>query len=334
MAAQIQGMDLDYKPWGGLAGIMAGDREAETEAANLLALQESQLGNVVKQRDASFAQDEMNNQELRSGRIQGMIGDAQVKTAAGLTAKGTQQSDMASKIAENLAKVPKAQVERALQETHLQTQGLMGLAQVLESGGGSDLNFMSKAMEAAPQLGMSPQDLQQLLQNPQLLASKIAQNQQRLTMVPQVLQEMAKKDREYENQEIIHQGDRESREKVSAAEVAGRSADRVAAKTASDAAKKESEAMRKEQEITRRLEHGRGKLKLLQEEYKTIDEAITTPVYGLSKDEKAARKTRLEKEKADIKKQAQKIGEELDRLATLSTFAPKAGTQAEPIKLD
>jgi len=96
MAAQIQGMDLDYKPWGGLAGIMAGDREAETEAANLLALQESQLGNIVKQRDASFAQDEMNNQELRSGRIQGMIGDAQVKTAVGLTAKGTQQSDMAA----------------------------------------------------------------------------------------------------------------------------------------------------------------------------------------------------------------------------------------------
>lgn len=334
MAAQIQGMDLDYKPWGGLAGIMAGDREAETEAANLLALQESQLGNIVKQRDASFAQDEMGNPELRSGRIQGMIGDAQVKTAAGLTAKGTQQSDMAAKLAENIAKVPKAQVEKALQETHLQTQGLMGLAQVLESGGGSDLNFMAKAMEAAPQLGMSPQDLQQLLQNPQLLARKIAQNQERLTMVPEVLRKVYEENIKAENTEVTHQGDRESREKVAQIEASSRAAERKATREASAEAKKESEAMRKEQEITRRLEHGRGKLKLLQEEYRTIDEAITTPVYGLSKDEKAARKTRLDKEKADIKKQAQKIGEELDRLATLSTFAPKSGAQAEPIKLD
>jgi len=222
MAAQIQGMDLDYKPWGGLAGIMAGDREAETEAANLLALQESQLGNIVKQRDASFAQDEMNNQELRSGRIQGMIGDAQVKTAAGLTAKGTQQSDMAAKLAENLAKVPKAQVEKALSETHLQTQGLMGLAQVLEQGGGSDLNFMSKAMEAAPQLGMSPQDLQQLLQNPQLLARKIAQNQERLTMVPEVLRKLAEQDNEFANREVTAGRDRTSRERVSAADNATR----------------------------------------------------------------------------------------------------------------
>lgn len=194
MAAQIQGMDLDYKPWGGLAGIMAGDREAETEAANLLALQESQLGNIIKQRDAAFAQDEMSNPELRTGRIQGMIGDSQVKTAAGLTAKGTQKSDMEAKIAENIAKVPKAQVEKALAETHLQTQGLMALAQSLGEGDTSNLDFTLKAQEMAPKLGMSPQDLQQLLQNPQLLAAKIAQNQQRLTMVPAVLQKMAEQE--------------------------------------------------------------------------------------------------------------------------------------------
>lgn len=232
MAAQIQGMDLDYKPWGGLAGIMAGDREAETEAANLLALQESQLGNIVKQRDASFAQDEMNNQELRSGRIQGMIGDAQVKTAAGLTAKGTQDADMRSQIAEKLAKIPKAQVEEALSKTHLQTQGLMALAQSLGDGDTSNLNFTLKAQEMAPKLGMSPQELQQLLQNPKLLNSRIAQNQERLTMVPEVLREVYKKDREYENQEIIHQGDRESRERVAAAEIAGRDAIEAAGITA------------------------------------------------------------------------------------------------------
>lgn len=221
MAAQIQGLDTEYKPWGGLAGIMTGVREADTEAANLLALQESQLGNVVKARDAAFAQDEMGNQELRNARMQGMIGDSQVKTAAGRTAMGTQESDMNARIAENLAKVPKAQVEQALATTHLQTQGLMGLASSLEQSGGG-LEFITSAMEMAPKLGMKPQDLQQLLANPKLLQAKIAQNQQMLTMVPEVLRDIYKKDREFENQEIIHQGDRESREKVSAADNASR----------------------------------------------------------------------------------------------------------------
>lgn len=190
MAAQIQGLDTEYKPWGGLAGIMTGVREADTEAANLLALQESQLGNVVKARDAAFAQDEMGNQELRNARMQGMIGDSQVKTAAGRTAMGTQKSDMNAKIAENLAKVPKAQVEQALANTHLQTQGLMGLAASLEQSGGG-LEFATKAIEMAPKLGIQPQDLQQILSNPKRLQAMIAQNQQMLTMVPAVLQKMA-----------------------------------------------------------------------------------------------------------------------------------------------
>lgn len=221
MAAQIQGLDTEYKPWGGLAGIMTGVREADTEAANLLALQESQLGNVVKARDAAFAQDEMGNQELRNSRMQGMIGDSQVKTAAGKTAMGTQESDMNAKIAENLAKVPKAQVEQALATTHLQTQGLMGLAASLEQSGGG-LEFATKAMEMAPSLGMKPQDLQQLLANPELLKKKLAQNQQMLTMVPAVLQKMAEQAQAGTIQEGIHAGDRRSREKVSAADNATR----------------------------------------------------------------------------------------------------------------
>lgn len=221
MAAQIQGLDTEYKPWGGLAGIMTGVREADTEAANLLALQESQLGNVVKARDAAFAQDEMGNQELRNSRMQGMIGDSQVKTAAGRTAMGTQKSDMQAKIAENLAKVPKAQVEQALATTHLQTQGLMGLAASLEQSGGG-LEFATRAMEMAPKLGMQPQDLQQLLSNPQLLAKKIQQNQQMLTMVPAVLQKMVEQKQAGEIQEGIHAGDRRSREVVSAADNASR----------------------------------------------------------------------------------------------------------------
>lgn len=195
MVAQIQGMDTEYKPWGGLAGIMAGTREADINAANLLALQESQLGNVIKGVEAGRAADDYSNPEMERFRQSGIMGDNQVKTAAGMTAMGTQQSDMSAKIAENLAKVPKAKVEQALNETHLQTQGLMGLATMLEQNGGQpSMEFVTKAQSVAQQLGMQPQDLQQLLSNPELLKKKIAQNQQMLTMVPAVLQKMAEEE--------------------------------------------------------------------------------------------------------------------------------------------
>ncbi len=214
MAAQIQGQQTEYKPWGITAGAMVGREQADMDAANLLALQDSQLGNVVKAKEAALAQDEMNNDAYRQARMEGMIGDSQVKTAAGKTAMGTQESDMNAKIAENLAKVPKARVEKALAETHQQTMGLMGLASALEQGGGSDLNFVAKAMEMAPSLGMKPQDLQQLLANPELLKKKLAQNQQMLTMVPAVLQKMAEQAQAGTIQEGIHAGDRTSHEKI------------------------------------------------------------------------------------------------------------------------
>jgi hypothetical protein len=214
MAAQIQGMETDYKPWGGLAGIMAGNREANTEAANLLALQESQLGNAIKGVEAGRAVDDYSDPRMEALRQGGIMGKNQVDIAQGATAAGTQQSDMNAKIAENLAKVPKAQVEKALAETHQQTMGLMGLASALEQGGGSDLNFVAKAMEMAPSLGMKPQDLQQLLANPELLKKKLAQNQQMLTMVPAVLQKMAEQAQAGTIQEGIHAGDRTSHEKI------------------------------------------------------------------------------------------------------------------------
>jgi hypothetical protein len=222
MANQIQGLETEYKPWGGLAGIMTGVREADTEAANLQTLQESQLGNAIKGVEAGRAVSDYNDPRMEALRQGGIMGKNQVDIAQGATAAGTQQSDMNAKIAENLAKVPKAHVEKALAETHQQTMGLMGLASALQQGGGSDLNFVTKAMEMAPQLGMNPQDLQQLLTNPELLKKKLAQNQQILTMVPTVLQKMEEQRQKGVIDEGIHAGDRKSREKVSAADNATR----------------------------------------------------------------------------------------------------------------
>ena len=222
MANQIQGLETEYKPWGGLAGIMTGVREADTEAANLQTLQDSQLGNAIKGVEAGRAVSDYNDPRMEALRQGGIMGKNQVDIAQGATAAGTQQSDMKAKIAENLAKVPKAHVEKALAETHQQTMGLMGLASALEQGGGSDLNFVTKAMEMAPQLGMNPQDLLQLLTNPELLKKKLAQNQQILTMVPTVLQKMEEQRQKGVIDEGIHAGDRRSREKVSAADNATR----------------------------------------------------------------------------------------------------------------
>jgi len=100
----MQTQDTEYKPWGLSAGAMVGQQQADQEAANLLALQDSILGNTIKGVEAGRAVSDYSNPEMEQLRQSGIMGDNQVKTAAGKTAMGTQMSDMNAKIAENVQK--------------------------------------------------------------------------------------------------------------------------------------------------------------------------------------------------------------------------------------
>lgn len=321
----MQGQETEYKPWGMLAGGMVGSREADQEAANLLALQDSQLGNVIRGVEAGRVSSDFTDPRMEALRKAGIMGKDQSSSAKGQLDMGTLQSNIGATNAGNVAKQSGSEIENI-------TNAMDRSLAILDANGPAGLSMILPHM---------PKELQQIAEQypqqfPQILKSMSEQLKQQRMNSPTHLGAMQLEDRKSENQEIIHGGDRDSREKVAGWEIAGRSADRAAQREATQASKDQSDGMRKEQELTRRMEHGRQKLKLLQDEYNQIDEALVTPVYGMTKEEKAARKTRLEKQKQEIQSSAKTLVTELDRLSSLSTFASKAGegTAAKPIKLD
>ena len=97
----MQTIDMEYKPWGGLAGMYHGIQSSQIEQSNEQALERQSLENIVKQKEAALAQDEMNNQGYRDWRMKGMIGDNQKKSAEGQEALEVVSSKIAKQISEN-----------------------------------------------------------------------------------------------------------------------------------------------------------------------------------------------------------------------------------------
>lgn len=100
MAAQIQGPDLDYKPWGGLAGVYSGERTADQSMANQLALQEAAYKNTVSQKDAQLAQEQMNTPEWAQTQVLGQIGKSRGEYADGQLKYSTLDANTKNKLQE------------------------------------------------------------------------------------------------------------------------------------------------------------------------------------------------------------------------------------------
>jgi len=199
MDAQIQGQDTEYKPWGITAGAMVGTRQADTDAANLLALQGSQLGNVVKQKDAYVAQGQMDNPKWLKQKLAGEIGQGQSLAAGGKVDEATADSKIKAKIAEHLSSASKSQVEQELSQVQQTSLGLAKLIAAGEATGYSGMQFEYGANEIAKQMGADPQMIQQFLKaNPEgrstMLKALKASADKTLTYTPQVMQKMAEQE--------------------------------------------------------------------------------------------------------------------------------------------
>jgi len=349
----MENIATDFKPFGMLGGMYAGQNAANAQITNEQAMQKSALEQMIKQKEVAFAQDEMNNPEVRAMRLQGMIGKDQQSQAAGVMAKATNESDIKAKIAENVAKIPKAELESQLAQHNSEFNALRMLDMAGESSGYQGLDFDQKLLQIGKAVNMPQQELQKFMQSPAqqrgaMLKSRLGKLEQILTLTPKVLQEMTTKDREFENQEIIHQGDRESREKISAADNASRSADRAAAREAAKQNKTDNEAMRKEAELSRRIQVIISEAKANENELKRVSEEAasiaTMPLPGMTKQEKQVARSKmrsaLESEKKSLEEEQARLRSESKRIAGLSSFAdkqeagkPQAGTADNPIVL-
>lgn len=314
----MQGLDTLYKPWGMTAGGMVGRRETDMEAADLLNLEEGMLGNVIKQVEASRAANDFSNPEMERWRQAKLMGEGMQQDAAGRLKQGTLNTDISAGNQKNQTDTLENQAKAWMTESDM----IMSLPDGL-AGATSGMQLSPQMQALAQQVGGIDRLKMVLPKINDMLKTQLSQT-------PAHIAKIAEQNNQYENLEIIHGGDRDSREKVAGWEIAGRSADRAAQREATQASKDQSDGMRKEQELTRRMEHGRQKLKLLQDEYNQIDEALVTPVFGMTKEEKTARKERLEKQKKDIKASAQTLVAEMDRLNSLSSFSSGEDTASKP----
>jgi hypothetical protein len=116
MVAQIQsvGIDPGALPFGFRAGELSGMEAVDKQTANQLALQDSQLGNAIKEVEARRAQSDFSNPEMEQWRQQGILGKNKQDYATGELSYQTLDSNVKTKLAENLSKASTAEIEATI----------------------------------------------------------------------------------------------------------------------------------------------------------------------------------------------------------------------------
>ena len=111
---------------------------------------------MLKQKDAAFAQDEMNNPQLRDWRMKGMIGKEQSAAAAGEFDQKAMNAKLTAQLAKYKAEVPKAQFEQESAEMEQLARGIeMAIPQLEQIPPGMMRN--QAAIKLGAQLGLNPQ---------------------------------------------------------------------------------------------------------------------------------------------------------------------------------
>ncbi len=149
----LEQIHSDFKPTGMLGGIYTGIQNAQAEEMNNSLLQKQAFENQIKEKDAAFAQDELNNPALRDWRMQGMIGENQSKTAKGAIDYATFPAKIKQDLAEIVSKTSEAEVNSLM-------TGLQSFVATAESNGPAGL---SMAMQTLPP--QYQQIVQTLIQN-------------------------------------------------------------------------------------------------------------------------------------------------------------------------
>lgn len=349
----MENIATDFKPFGMLGGMYAGQNAANAQAINNQAMEKTALETIVKQKEAALARDDMNSPEYRATRLQGLIGQNQSLTAKGALETATLETDIKAKIAENVSKIPKAELEAQMSQHTSEFNALRMLDMAGESSGYQGLDFDQKLLQIGKSVNMPQQELQKFMQSPPqqrsaMLRSRLGKLEQILTLTPQVLQEMTKQNNQANNTEYTAEGNRQSAEDIAAANNASRSADRVAARDVAKQNKTDNEAMRKEAELSRRIQVIISEAKANETELKRVSEEVssiaTLPLPGMTKQEKqvarAKMKSALEAEKKTLEAEQVRLRNESKRIAGLSSFAdkqeqgkPQAGTADNPIVL-
>jgi len=321
---QIQGMDTDYKPWGGLAGIMTGERQALQEAANLQGLEESQLSNILKRVEASRAQNDFDNPEMERWRQAKEMGMGMQQDAAGRLKQGTLDTDISSGVSKNIATTSGSKIDNMI---NLLDNSLA----MLESNGPAGMSMV---------MTQFPPELQQLMQQagpnaPQFLSKFSEMLKQQRMQTPKYMGDVALEDRKSENDFIIKDMEQTAATSRNDADNRARSADRAAQLEIAKETKATADKARLEDQLTRRIAVLNSEFKANETELKRVSEELSMvgsmPLIGMTKPEKEKERTRmrtaLEAEKSSITAEQSRLRREARRIAELSSFKDKGTTE-------
>lgn len=329
--ANIQGIDTEYKPWGLTAGAMVGERQADTDAANILALQESQLANVLKQRDAMEASAQMQNPEWLKWKLAGQIGEGMSKGATGQFDQGVLKDKMDSQIEEFRAKKGEHELNK-----------LSNTLDLVLSSYNANGPLGVKSLQ-----GKIPDELYQYIAtNPNSIAELTALSDRLKSNradTPKAREAINLKNVEGENQYItstdVADINAASHKYTADAHLQGV---RIGKEMAADQ-RKDAQSIREEEALTRRMNAIINELKTNETDMKRIDEELSsipmmpqpgkTTAEKIANKEKALREKRLEREAT--MNQLQYLRSELRRVGGLSKYSNKAeqGTKDNPIVL-
>jgi len=325
----MQGQETEYKPWGMSAGNMVGKREADIDAANMLDLQQSQLGNVIKSIEAERASADFADPRMEALRQQGIMGKDQSSAAAGQLAMGTLDTGIAAGNSKNRASGSEDENKTLLNGLQRVSTDLDALLQ----GGGqygpaSYQNILRQMPPEFQQIGskMQPEQFKGFID---MVTDKFKST---LADSPAVRGDMTKATQKFGFDTSIHSMDNEAKAKQSAATNA---AHLEGARIAAAARKASEDKMVAEKIIT-------GRMSALERTYKSIqeDETILMDKLGQAKmapykgnsAEKLKQKTdaiaRIELELAAVKGRKAEVQRQAQALQEQSQFG--AGTTGAP----
>ena len=344
---QMQTQETSYKPWGLTAGAMVGQQQYDQEQANQLALQESQLGNVIKSVEAGRAQADYSNPEMEQLRQAGIMGKDKTASATGEYDQGVLKSKLEKGIAENIAGKSAAQIEQGLNSDFQTLQGLRKAQAFLESPTAQNPAYVAEAFQRfGKELGIDPRMQQQLMQQEQqrpgtikeLVKTLIPQLEYGITHTRASMAKMAEQDANNKSQGQwitgptntttleAHRMDNASREKVAAMNAAQLKENTRAINDAKDENARTNlmnHLNGQEAKINTRIEEIEVKHQNVQPQSFRGELVNGKP---LSKEEVSRRVTaaraKLEKEREDAIKLRDAIQKQRDDIFSKSKFAP------------
>ncbi len=141
----MQTMDMEYKPWGGLAGVYSGIQQAQTEQSNQNKLAMQGLEGTLKGIEAGRASADYSNPEMERLRQQGIMGKNMQDYSTGKLSYDTLDSNIKTKLVENLAKASDAEIDATI-------NGLDMFNSIVRANGPAGIQIAAQKLNLPPQM--------------------------------------------------------------------------------------------------------------------------------------------------------------------------------------